>query len=80
MFLAISGFTLVLVLFMRSYSLQRKIVRGGVGKAAGDVEQAVDTPVSKEGDDIRSVLTSLQMIRLAEQTTSCMAAIEEEKS
>lgn len=59
MFVAVSGFALVVVLFMRGYSLQRKIVYGGVGKAAGDVEQAVDhdTPVSKE-NDIRSVLTS----------------------
>ncbi|OJA20399.1 hypothetical protein AZE42_05364 [Rhizopogon vesiculosus] len=48
MFAALSGFGLVLVLFLRGYSLERKIVRGGNGKAAGDVEKAVDTPVPTE--------------------------------
>jgi len=48
MFVALSGFGLVLVLFLRGYSLKRKIVRGGDGKAAGDVEKAVDTPVPTE--------------------------------
>ncbi|OAX38723.1 MFS amino acid permease [Rhizopogon vinicolor AM-OR11-026] len=71
-FVALSGFGLVLVLFLRGYSLKRKIVRGGDGKAAGDVEKAVDTPVPTEEKGIEA--------DSSEKTSSSLAALDKAKN
>ncbi|KAG6370083.1 MFS general substrate transporter [Boletus reticuloceps] len=44
-----TGFALILTLFLREYSLERKVVRSGEAKAPGDLEKgAVESPT--EGD------------------------------
>jgi hypothetical protein len=48
MFAALSGFGLVLALFMHGYSLKRKVVHGGDGKAADDAEKFAEALVLED--------------------------------
>ncbi|KAG9318912.1 MFS amino acid permease [Chiua virens] len=55
----LAGFSLILSLFLREYSLDRKVVRTGEAKTPGDVEKSAEEESPNDEEEIRTSTASL---------------------